>query len=78
MLRIGLILLGIACTLMLALAAGGHFGWIQFGPCGPDPFGFCLLAAAALSGFIGILVLLAGIVVAAARRIRSEASTLQL
>lgn len=75
MLRAGLILLGVACALILALMFASHSGWITFGPCGPDLVGFLLLGGAFLAAIAGVLSLLVGLVVLGFHKMRNSAAS---
>ena len=75
MLRAGLVLLGVACALILALMFASHSGWITFGPCGPDLVGFLLLGGAFLAAISGLLSLVIGLAVSGIRKVRGSSAS---
>lgn len=76
MLRIGVVGLGLSLVLFAVLFVGASLNVVQFGPCGPDMVGLCLLGVILLSGSVGAVLLLFGSIAVAVRKLRTDYSSL--
>jgi hypothetical protein len=78
MLKAGLIGLVIAASCLALLALLTQAGVLQFGPCGPDPFGLVFLLGFLFCGAVGLLLTIIGLIHRAIRRYRTSEPTLSL
>jgi len=68
--RVGLAGLGIAAGCLLLLILLSQMGVVQFGPCGPDPFGLVLLLGFLVIGCGGVVITVGGLLQLGFRKFR--------